>query len=160
MKALLGKRWLHWSAAASVVLVAGVALWLVLRPAGEPERERQYRAESACLITGEQGIRGVAAAPVWSGMQRASLETRIQVNFLAVPGQQSPQAATTYLAGMLQGRCDLVVAVDQGPVAAVSEAAKAYPKQQFAVVNGTASANVTVLDGSPENAYALLVSAF
>ena len=159
MKALLGRRRFGWSAAVAVVVVGatlGWALWL----SDAPSREREYRAESVCLITGEQGIRGAAAAPVWEGMQRASLETRVQVNFLAVAGSQTAENAATYLAGMLQGRCELVLAVDQAPVAAVAKAAGQFPQQRFAVVKGVEAANVSLLDGTAEAAYQLVSGSF
>ncbi|WP_433299826.1 hypothetical protein ACQP2F_01145 [Actinoplanes sp. CA-030573] len=157
MTTLLGNRRLWWIAAGAAVVLAGVVVWLVARPGDDPVRERRYRAESACLLTGEQGIRGLVASQVWAGMQRASLETKVQVTFLDVPGAAS---AGAMLAGLSQGHCDLLLAVDAEPVAAVAEGAKTFPGQRFAVVGGAAAANVTVLDGTADAAYGFLTREF
>lgn len=157
MTTLLGNRRLWWIAAGAAVVLAGVVVWLVARPDDDPVRERRYRAESACLLTGDQGIRGPVASQVWTGMQRASLATRIQVSFLDVPGAAD---AASILAGLTQGHCDLLVAVDPEPVAAVADGAKSFPAQRFAVVGGAAATNVTVLDGTADAAYGLLTREF
>ncbi|MEU7905921.1 hypothetical protein [Actinoplanes sp. NPDC049118] len=160
MKTLLRKRWQVWTAGAVAVVAVGSIAWLVLRPGSEPERERRYRAETACLLTGEGGVRGTPAAAVWAGMQRASLESLVKVSFVAVRGPQTAGNAATYLGGLVQSRCDLLLAVDAAPVAAVAASAPAFPQQKFVVVGGAAAANVSVLEGTSDEAYALVTESF
>ncbi|SDT23658.1 Basic membrane protein [Actinoplanes derwentensis] len=151
-----------WAATAVAGLgILGTAGWLVFGPEDDPVRERRYRAESACLFTGDQGLRGPAAVPVWAGMQRASAQTRVQVTYLAAIGAPTAQNAATYLGGLLQQQCDLLIAVDEAPVTAVTAVAAKYPKQRFVVVGGAATAaNVAVVDGAEGAVYALLTDQF
>ena len=160
LKRLLRKRWQVWTAGTAAVVTVGSIAWLVWGPGSEPDRERRYRAETVCLLTGENGVRGTRAAPVWDGLQRASVETLVKVSFVAVQGPQTPANAATYLAGLAQNRCDLLLAVDAAPVGAVAASAAALPRQKFVVVGGAAAANVSVLDGTSEAAYALLTESF
>jgi basic membrane lipoprotein Med (substrate-binding protein (PBP1-ABC) superfamily) len=157
VRTLRGKRWLWWTSVMGVfAVIVGFAVWLVVRAGGDDERERRYRVEAACLLADADGIRGEEAAPVWEGMQRASLETRVQVSFLAVTGAQTISNATGYLGGLLQGHCDLLIAVGAAPVGAVVEVAAKYPGQRFAVVGDAASGNVTPVDGSSAAVYRLM----
>jgi basic membrane lipoprotein Med (substrate-binding protein (PBP1-ABC) superfamily) len=84
----------------------------------------------------------------------------VKVTYLSVSGAQTAQHAATYLSGLLQQQCDLLIAVDDGPVAAVAAGAANYPQQQFTVVRGVAGANVSVIDGTEEAAYRLLMSRY
>jgi hypothetical protein len=134
--------------ASSPVLVAGL-VWL-LWPAAEPApRARQYLDFTACLLTDEHGVTGADAAPVWAGMQDASLATHAKVQFLTVEGPQTAANALPFLASLAQGRCDMVFAAGTIPVAAVDEGASRFPKVRFYVVGRVVSHdNVTVLSGS------------
>ncbi|MEU8240979.1 hypothetical protein AB0C07_22275 [Actinoplanes missouriensis] len=152
-------RWVVAAAVAMVAVVGGVVGWLVVRSDEGGERERRYRAEAACLLTDADGIRGAVAAPIWAGMQRASLETRVQVSFLAVNGAQTVPNAVGYLGGLLQGHCDLLVAVGTAPAGAVTEVAAKYPQQRFAVVGGAAAGNVEGLGEGEAAVYELLTTA-
>src|SRR6266540_1993395 len=116
------------------VLVAAVLVW-ALWPAGSgpAPRARQYLDFTACLLTGEHGVADADAAPVWAGMQDASLQTRAEVQYLVVVGEQTVANAGPFLASLAQSRCDLVIAV------------------RFVVLGGGATGtNVSVVDdGSP-----------
>jgi hypothetical protein len=155
-----GRPWIRWSAAVGTVATIAAATWLILLQDDDEVRERRYRAETACLLTGEQGITGPAARPIWEGMQRASLKTNAQVTYLAVTGPQTLQNASTYLAGLLQQRCELVIAADEGPVKAVRHSAKDYPQQRFAITAESTDSNVTRIEGTEEDTYILLSDLF
>lgn len=142
----LRSRPLWWYAAAglvSAVLVA-VAMW----PFGEPEpRQREYRAETACLLTGDQGVAAPEARPVWAGMQDASLATNVKVQYLEVNGPQTPDNARTFLTSLVQSHCDVVLTVGTAPVEAVRAAAAQFPAARFIVFGSAASApNVSVVE--------------
>ncbi|MGW0432570.1 hypothetical protein ACWDV4_08490 [Micromonospora sp. NPDC003197] len=141
-----------WAAGVLVVLLAGVATW-VFWPEPEPEpRARQYREATACLLTDDRGVTGPEAAAVWAGMQDASLRTRAKVQFLEVDGAQTIDNARTYLGSLVQGRCDLVLAVGEVPVGAVRENAARFPSARFVTVgSGASTANVSVVtEPTPE----------
>jgi basic membrane lipoprotein Med (substrate-binding protein (PBP1-ABC) superfamily) len=160
VKKLLRRPWQVWTAGAVAVVAVGTIAWLVVRSGSEPVRERQYRAETACLLTGEGGVRGAKAAPIWTGMQRASVESLVKVSFVVVNGPQTAGNAGTYLAGLVQSRCDLLLAVDAAPVGAVAASASAFPQQKFVVVGGPAAANVSALEGTSDAAYRLVMDSF
>ena len=133
---------------AAVVAVVAVGVgWLVWPGDERPEpRARVYTDASACLLTPAAGVGDKAAAPVWAGMQEASLATRGKVSYLEVNGAQTADNAVTYLGTLSVGGCDLILAAGAGPVAALDARASAYPKLRFvAVGGGKAQANVTVV---------------
>jgi basic membrane lipoprotein Med (substrate-binding protein (PBP1-ABC) superfamily) len=139
-------RW--WVAAGLLLVLVAVLAWIVWSdPAGPPPRTREYRDVTACLLTDERGISGAQAAPVWAGMQEASLATLAKVQFLEVDGAQTPENAQTYLASLVQSRCDLVLAVGDAQLAALAATAPKYPNMRFVSVGGTASGpNVSVVE--------------
>jgi len=128
-----------------VAAVLTVGLGWLLWPGGDEEpRARQYTAATACLLTPAAGLTDEDAAPVWDGMQRASLATHGKVRYLAVTGDQTPANAATYLAALAIGGCDLILAAGSAPAAAVDANAAAYPAMRFVVVGaGNAHSNVT-----------------
>src|SRR6266545_144208 len=140
------RRWLLLALAAAVTVALTVwALWPSARPA-QQSRARAYLAFTACLLTDEHGIAGERAVPVWAGMQDASLATRVKVQFLPAADALTAANVSPYLAGLVQRRCDLIVAVGEAAVAA--DAAK-YPGTRFVTVGGGASApNVTAVGES------------
>jgi hypothetical protein len=64
---------------AAVLAVLGTAVGLGVRmlwpSTTQAPRTRPYLAFTACLLTDDQGAAGMAAGPVWAGMQDASLAT-------------------------------------------------------------------------------------
>lgn len=134
--------------ASSTVVIAGL-VWL-LWPSTEPApRARQYLDFTACLLADEHGITGADAAPVWAGMQDASLATHAKVQFLTIEGPQTTANALPFLASLAQSKCDMVFAAGAVPVAAVDGGASRFPKVRFYVVGRAASnQNVTALAGS------------
>ncbi|MFJ6633834.1 BMP family ABC transporter substrate-binding protein [Streptomyces sp. NPDC091376] len=144
--------WAVGSAAVVVLGLAGVWLFVGGEESGPPDpRARQYEDFDACLLTGEKGIvANTPAAPVWEGMQQASLDTRARVNYVPVVGPQSAANVRPFFNSLIQRQCDVVLAVG-GPQVKVTEAdAKKYPKVRFVVVGGASDAhartspNVTV----------------
>jgi hypothetical protein len=141
------KFWLLGGVGAVVLAVLG-AVWL---SAGDGEsappspRARQYEDFDACLLTGQDGIAGPDAVPVWAGMRNASAETHARVNYVPVVGEQSAKNALPHLNGLLQRQCDVVLAVGKAQVQAAETEAGAHPNVRFVVVDGdAAAANVTV----------------
>ncbi|WP_410814557.1 hypothetical protein [Micromonospora sp. 067-2] len=138
--------------AAGLVAVA-VLVW-ALWPDGEPEpRQREYRAETACLLTGAKGVTAPEARPVWAGMQEASLTTRVKVQFLEVDGPQTGENAETFLASLVQSRCGVILAVGEAPVQAVLPTAARYPSATFVAFGATSPGpNVSVVEAAePES---------
>jgi hypothetical protein len=137
--------------AIAVVALAAAGIWALWpdhRPA--PPRARQYTAFSACLATDPQGVAGQPAAAVWAGMQDASLKTLMKVSYLAVPGQRSADNIRPYIAGLVQKKCDIVVAADPLTVTTAADSAAAFPTTRFLLV-GTAAGgrNVVTVPGDP-----------
>ncbi|TNH22814.1 hypothetical protein FHG89_28285 [Micromonospora orduensis] len=125
-----------------VAVVVGWALW----PEDEPEpRQRDYRAETACLLTGAGGVDAPETRPVWTGMQEASLATLVKVQFLEVDGPQTGENAETFLASLVQSRCGVILAVGEAPVRAVRPTAARFPSAKFVAFGAaTPGPNVVV----------------
>ncbi|WP_326552769.1 hypothetical protein [Micromonospora sp. NBC_01813] len=136
------------AAGLAVVLVTVLAVALWPDDVAEP-RAREYRDVTACLLTGSAGVADPAAAPVWAGMQDASLDNRAKVQFLEVDGPQTADNAAGYLASLVQSRCDLILTVGEAPTGALARDAVRYPQASFVLVADGATAvdagNVTVV---------------
>lgn len=147
---------LGWAAAAAAMLAVVLVLAWALWPSDPPPRQREYRAETACLLTGEKGVAAPEAAPVWAGMQDASLATRVKIQYLEVDGPQTPENAETYLASLAQSRCDLILAVGAAPTAGLRAASHRFPARRFVGIGGGEPGdNVSIVDVSgPEGARA------
>jgi hypothetical protein len=137
--ASLARTWWIWVSAAAVVCagVIAVVLWWPTRH-DPPPRARQYLDFDACLLTGDGGVVGGAASTVWAGMQDASAATGVRVSFLPVPGEQTAATATPYLGSLIARRCGVILAVGEGPVAAVGTEAAKYRASRFVAVGGAA----------------------
>jgi len=152
------RRW-YWLSGAGLVLVA-IAVFL-LWPASEKEpRAREYRDVSACLLTDEQGIASPQVAPVWAGMQDASLKTLGQVRYLAISGAQDVPNGRSFIGTLVLGKCAVIVAAGQLPVQTVTAVAREYPSQRFMIVGGETSAsdNVSVISDSDPDALRVAVT--
>jgi hypothetical protein len=88
------------------------------RPARE-SRERHYKATTACLLTDDQGLTGDLAKIVWAGMQEASLESRIKVQYLAITGPQTAANGASYYNTLGLRKCTIILAAGETPVAAM-----------------------------------------
>jgi basic membrane lipoprotein Med (substrate-binding protein (PBP1-ABC) superfamily) len=111
-----------------------------------------YTAFQACLLTGANGLADPAAAPLWAGMQDASLATHAKVSYLAVAGPQTDGNAEPYANTLVQRHCSLVIGAGRSQVDAVETVAKANSHARFAVAGGAAAANVTALASNPSSA--------
>jgi len=142
----------RWWLAGGAAFVLVVALTWALWPASEPDpppRAREYLDYTACLLTGDRGIADPQAAPVWAGLQDASLATRAKVQYLAVTGPQTAENGVPFLSSLVQGACDVIFAAGAAPVGAVGQGAPKFPGATFVAVGKAAPAgNVTVLDDS------------
>lgn len=145
-------------AAAAAVVAAGGSLsaWL-LWPSSPAipgaDRVRQYSNARACLLTGAAGLTSSQAAAAWSGMEEASLATRAMVSYQTATGPATGAAALPYLTGLVQVRCQVIVAVGAGPAAAVADAAERFPAVRFVVVGGRAGRrNVASAPSAPPSA--------
>ncbi|MEU4076448.1 BMP family ABC transporter substrate-binding protein [Streptomyces venezuelae] len=119
--------------------LVGVRLFAGSDDAGTPPdtRARAYQDYDACLLTDERGIvTGAPAAPVWEGMQAASLNTRIRVTYVPVTGEKSAANARPFLNGLVQRDCEIVVASGAPQVEAVEAAVEKNPKVRFVTVDG------------------------
>ncbi|OJF09814.1 hypothetical protein BG844_35695 [Couchioplanes caeruleus subsp. caeruleus] len=132
--------------------MGGLGAWLWWPDSGPDPRARVYTEGTACLLTPAAGVADAQAAPVWVGMQRASLATLGKVQFLEVDGPQTGENAKTFLATLAAGRCDLVLTAGKAPNAALTAAAAAYPNARFVLVGkGSPQGNVSVVDAqSPD----------
>jgi hypothetical protein len=138
------RRWL----AGGAVVVAGAAAVLgwALWPDEVDPRARVYTEATACLLTPADGVSGREAAPVWAGMQEASLATRGKVQFLEVDGPPAREQAVTYLATLAGGGCDLVLTVGKAQNDALTASAASYPKVSFVMIGaGKEQNNVSVI---------------
>jgi basic membrane lipoprotein Med (substrate-binding protein (PBP1-ABC) superfamily) len=126
-------------------------VWVVLASTGPKPRVREYLAFKACLLTDAQGVTGKQAAPVWAGMERASLKTRAKIQYLPAFGPSTTANTQPYLRTLTQQRCNIIVAVGAGPVtAAIAESPK-NPRTKFVIVAANATShNVTALNVSPD----------
>lgn len=142
------------------------------RPALPPPRARVYTAYSACLLTDSGGVTGPLTAPVWAGMQAASVRTAGKVSFLAVVGPATVDNARLYLNSLMTRHCDLVVAATPTEVAAVRAQAQRERATRFLTVDAGAAAGdghagsgarpqnlVVVPAGSPETVTAAIAEA-
>ncbi|MCC3770468.1 BMP family ABC transporter substrate-binding protein [Streptomyces sp. UNOC14_S4] len=138
--------------AGAVVLTGGLIAAIVLSgggDGGQEPRARQYTDHSACLLTDGRGVTGDEAAPVWAGMEDASLATHAKVTSLPVFGPDTVANAVPYVNTLVQRRCDIVLAVGRTPGAATEEVAARTPAARFVVVgDGRKSGNVTVIQQS------------
>ncbi|WP_369189743.1 hypothetical protein [Streptomyces sp. R08] len=136
----LGGRTLAMIAGAVVVAVAVIVTGIVLsrhdngRPPIPATRARHYTETDACLLTDRQGVNGSTAAAVWKGMQDASLKTHARVNYSSVTGEQTTANARPFLNAMLQGSCEVVLAVGGPEVKAAQEATARYAKLGFVLI--------------------------
>jgi hypothetical protein len=99
-------------------------------------RAREYQDFSVCLFTGAGGIEAGPAAAAWAGMQDAAAQTLVRTQFLALPGEQSKANAAPYLAGLVARRCNVIVAVDEAPVASIYADAAMYPQAVLVAIGG------------------------
>jgi len=135
-----------------VLLVAGLLVWAWWPESGPEPRSRVYTEATACLLTPAAGVADKQAAPVWAGMQRASLATRGKIQFLEVDGPQTGENAKTFLATLVSGRCDVILTAGSAPNAALVASAAAYPDARFVLVgNMPPQGNISVVDAeSPD----------
>ncbi|MBX9424786.1 MULTISPECIES: BMP family ABC transporter substrate-binding protein [Streptomyces] len=129
-----------WALGSVLVLVLGLLgarMFAQSEERGTPPdpRARAYQDYDACLLTDERGIvSGAPAAPVWEGMQAASVDKRIRVTFVPVMGEQSVANARPFLNGLVQRDCEIVVASGAPQVAAAEAAVEKNPKVRFVTV--------------------------
>jgi hypothetical protein len=150
---LWGRRWLWCVAGSGAAAAAGLGVWLWLGTGGRyipPARARVYMAFSACLLTGPRGLADGQVAPVWAGMEEASLATRAKVSYLPVAGPATVGAAMPYLGSLVVRHCNVIIAVGAPETAAVSTGSGRFPGIRFVTVGpGTARSNVTVVPTGP-----------
>jgi hypothetical protein len=156
----------RWPVLAGAVVLVGLVVFLGW-PSGRqlpPPRARVYTDFSACLLTDAGGVSGAAAAPVWAGMQAASVKTSGKVSYLAVSGPDTQANAVFFVNTLVQRRCDLILAVGPTEVAAVRTQARTFGAVQFVVVERTAaaggtSANVSTVEASSDTTVSSAIEA-
>lgn len=134
--------------AVALLMVAGLVTWLAW-PSPQPPRARHYLSFTVCALTDADGVNG-AAAPVWAGMQDASLRTHVKVEYQPVTGPSTVANAVPFLNGLVLRQCDVIIAVGAAQVGAVAAEAARFPTVRFVVVGGGANgSNVTRVPGAP-----------
>ena len=146
----LRSRRVWWVAGSALVAVAvAVTVVLVLGHSGRrlpPARAREYRSVDVCLLTGPAGIMEEQTAAVWSGMQDASLATLVRVSYLPVVGPETAANAQPFAESLIQRRCQVIVAVGEVEVGAVTAEAPKHGDVRFVLVGGRAGGgNVSVV---------------
>ena len=102
------------------------------------------------MLTGPGGISRDPAAAAWASLQPVAAQAKVRLSYLAVAGEDSVPRATSFIAVQARQGCDIIVAVGESEVAAVTTSMTAYPHIQFVVVNSdidaeTAGSRVQVL---------------
>lgn len=121
---------------AALVVVVGAVTWLVWPSSDDEPRARQYKETAACLLTDDKGLNDAQAAAVWSGMQKASEQTLVRVQYLTVTGPQTRENAETFLGTFTQSKCTVILAVGTAPTQAVPQVAPRFPGIKFVTVGG------------------------
>ena len=94
------------------------------------------------------------AAPAWQGMRNYSHDTAVRISYVPVIGPATAQNASQYLAGLIQRRCRVIIAVGKSQAAAAETAAKSHPGTGFILLTsgqttpGANSANLLAVDES------------
>src|SRR5690606_21811689 len=86
----------------------------------EEPRARIYREFDICVLMPGDGLADPEAAAVWAGVQEVSLAQRVRALYLPAVGEQTPERAAQFLATRVMQECEIIVAVGDGPVAAVA----------------------------------------
>lgn len=132
-------------------VVAGIAAGVLVAvfsggQSAPPARARVYANVDACLLTGASGVSDPAVAPVWAGMEDASLSTHARVSYLAVTGPATEANALPFLGSLLVRGCKVIVAAGGPERSAVLVDARHFPATRFVVFGAvTAPSNVTAL---------------
>jgi hypothetical protein len=140
------KLWVIGSVVAVALVVAGLT-WTSWPDSPPDPRAWVYTQATACLLTPAGGVVAEQVAPVWAGMQQASLATHGKVQYLEVDGPQTADNAKTFLATVINGKCDLVLTTGAAPNAALLAVAGSYLDSRFLLIGKAApQVNVAVVD--------------
>ncbi|MET7820734.1 hypothetical protein [Micromonospora zamorensis] len=140
----------RWVVVGLVALAVAVVLaWVVWPDHTSAPRQRQYRDVTACLLTDDKGLASRDARAAWTGMQRASVESLVQVQYLAANGVQDRSNVAAYFNTLAAQGCEMVIAVGVGPVDALIAGKGRFPSIRYVVVGGVPTADVTIVDADP-----------
>lgn len=141
-------------------LVVGVLAWVLWPTADvEPPRARVYVDRTVCLLTGESGLRGAEAAPLWTAIIDAAAAVRVRAQHTAVDGPQTAQNAATYINGIAGGQCDVLFVVGSAQVEAAAQRASAYPEVRFyTVADVRETSNLSRVEGDVGGAVTKIVN--
>ncbi|WP_157562580.1 hypothetical protein [Micromonospora chokoriensis] len=138
------------SALCLAAVLAAIASWALWPSSSPPPRERQYRATTACLLTDDKGLVGEQAQATWKGMQAASVATLVKVQYLSVPGPQTPANAAAYFNSLALQKCALIFATGEAPIAAMLDGYSRFPELRYVAVGGAnEDPQVTVVPATP-----------
>jgi basic membrane lipoprotein Med (substrate-binding protein (PBP1-ABC) superfamily) len=127
-------------ACAATAVLGALTIWPVLAPSQSSPRAREYlAATNACLLTDNQGTASQHAAPVWRGMQKASLKTRAKIQFLATYGPSTTANAIPYVNTLAQRKCSVILAAGKAPTDAVIKSVQNFPHTTFVIVGGSSA---------------------
>lgn len=129
-------------------IAATWALWPSSPPTAAP-RARVYRDLDVCLLTDAHGISSDQTSRVWQGLQDFSARTAVRVSYVPVVGPASTENASQFLAGLVQRRCRVVVAVGPAQVAAAEAAAQRSPGTGFLLVGASRRSQPNVASVNP-----------
>ncbi|MFF5234695.1 hypothetical protein [Dactylosporangium sp. NPDC000521] len=139
------------AATSVVLLVLTGATWLLWPgdPPAPAPRERHYKATTACLLTDDHGLNGDPAKAAWAGMQKASVETLVKVQHLAISGPQNAANGVTYYNTLGVQKCTVIIAAGPVPVAAMVDGLASFPDiKHFAIGGDTKDKPVTAVDAT------------
>jgi hypothetical protein len=131
------------------VLLVVVLAWIFWPEpqAPPPPRQREYRAQTACLLTDDKGLWADPAKSAWAGMQDASTAKLIKVQYLSVSGPQTSANALSYFNSLALQKCTLIVAVGDVPVAAMVEGSGRFTDIRYIAVGGdTKGASISKIE--------------
>jgi hypothetical protein len=125
----------------ATALIAGLITWAVWPEPHHtpPRRERQYKATTACLLTDDHGLTGDLAGAAWTGMQQASVDTHIKVQYLTITGPQTSGNGLSYYNTLGIRGCTVIIAAGPVPVAAMTAGHRQFRAIQHVAIGGAAT---------------------
>lgn len=128
-------------ALAATALAAGLAVFLFAYPQNQPKHPPKVTANdfsgrpTACLATDSAtAAKTDAVTKIWAAMQDSAKPNTDNVQQLITPAAE-PAQAQSYLAGLINQHCDLIVTIGRPFGQAISPLATASPSTRFIAID-------------------------